>query len=112
MCVSIILIRWSPGIHSEISVNYATPICIKQQAESTQKAEARRKKLRPTQLNSKLSQPRKQMQGERELPRPRQLNGKMSQPAKKQAQRERKKLRPRQLNGKLSQPRKHQSRPN
>ena len=40
--MSIILIRWSPGIHSEI--RNATMICIKRQAESTEKAEARRKK--------------------------------------------------------------------
>ena len=38
------MIRWSPGIHSKISANYATPICVKRQAESTQKADARRKK--------------------------------------------------------------------
>ena len=111
------MIRWSPDIHSEISVNYATPICIKRQAESTQKAEARRKKLheahaakqqaestqkadarrkkklRPTQLKQQ-AESTQEADARRELPRPRQLNGKLSQP-RKLMHGERMKLRPR-----------------
>ena len=44
----------------------------KRRAESTKEADARRKKeLRPRQLKGKLSQPRKQTQGERKKLRPR-----------------------------------------
>ena len=51
-----------------------TPICIKRQAESTQKAEARRKKEAEAQVAKRQAESTQEADARRELPRPRQLS--------------------------------------
>ena len=73
--MSIILIQRSLGIHSKISVNYATPICIKRQAELTQKTDARTKKEAEAHAAKWQAESTQEEDARRELPRPRQLSG-------------------------------------